>query len=490
MNPQSAMSHRACVPAIALVLLGMTVTLAAQPEDEAAPDSPMSTTPGESAQPDRQPPEPSNDQPQPETAPASANESLVHWQYLMLLPWRDTDNKLLDFVLTPDVFDGARGDLADLRLYDAQDREVPYALRIREDAAAIEILETEIFDRSTLDSGARRLSLDLGEAAPEHNEVEIPLSDQQYRRRVVIEGSADNSTWQKLTEGLLVQLQIQGQQLRVSRIDYPPSRFRYLRLTVEPDPTREENAFEIGQPVVRRRVVVPGEYITRTVPFRERNAVPTYLGPGSRWRIPLGGQQVPASGLQIQVTNDDFVRNYQIEAGGPAEENASFYSADSGVWRRRAGEEPSPLVAQFSEVKVFELALIVTDNRNPPLDLTEVQVRAAARQVVFENDAQLVGPLRLYFGNPSATEPRYDFARNLPSRLDPAPTRLELQDRITNPVYQPVPPPLTERLPWLIYVILGTAIAGLAAVVADLAGALLKQHDSSQGKAKAEAAAQ
>lgn len=490
MNSQAFLTYRVCVPGTVLLVLSMSVSLAAQSETETVPDSPMSTTPGASALPNPQPAAPDNPEPEPETAPRSANESLVHWQYLIQIRLKETENQLLDFVLTPDVFDAARGDLADLRLFDANDREVPYALRIREDASAIEVLDSEVFDRSTLDSGARRLSLDLGNDPPEHNEVEIPLSDQQYRRRVIIDGSADNASWQKLTEGLLVQLQISGQQLSVSRIDYPPSRFRYLRLTVEPDPARDESVFEIGQPIVRRRVVVPGEYITRDVPYQQREAVPTYLGPGSRWRIPLGGQQVPVSGLQIQVTNADFVRNYQIEAGGPAEDNAPFYDADRGVWRRRAGDEPSPLVARFTEVKAFELALIVTDNRNPPLDLTNVQVRAAARQVVFENDAQLEGPLRLYFGNPSATEPRYDFARNLPSQLDPPPTRLDLQDRITNPIYQPVPPPLTERLPWLIYVILATAIAGLAAVVADLARVLLKQHDS-QGRAEhAKAAAE
>jgi hypothetical protein len=109
-----------------------------------------------------------------------------------------------------------------------------------------------------------------------------------------------------------------------------------------------------------------------------------------------------------------------------------------------------------------------------------VSARAAApaRVIIAEPGKSPVGPWRLYFGNPKAEAPNYDFARNLPPRLEPPPARLKLEPRQENPVYQPEPLPLTERLPWLIYVLLGAAVAVLGLLIASLARAAITAADA------------
>jgi hypothetical protein len=67
--------------------------------------------------------------------------------------------------------------------------------------------------------------------------------------------------------------------------------------------------------------------------------------------------------------------------------------------------------------------------------------------------------------------------------LEPAPVRFEAGGRQDNPVYQPEPPPLTERLPWLIYVLLGVAVAILAALIANLARSAIRLADLRQNPA-------
>jgi len=186
----------------------------------------------------------------------------------------------------------------------------------------------------------------------------------------------------------------------------------------------------------------------------------------------------------VTVADEEFARNWFVEAGGRAEANEPFQRVASGFWQRRAGERVQDLVAAFGqEWRAARLRLVVTDNRNQPLRLTSLKAAAPARVVIVKRTEAPAGPWRLYFGNPKAEAPNYDFARNLPHKLDPPPDRILLGPRRDNPTYQPEPLPLTERLPWLIYVVLGAAVAVLALLIVNLARASIQIADLREGTA-------
>src|SRR5439155_26420288 len=62
--------------------------------------------------------------------PQAANESLEGWQYFqeLQLP-SDSKARYYDYLLPPDVLDKAQLKLGDVRLRDANDKEVPFAMR-------------------------------------------------------------------------------------------------------------------------------------------------------------------------------------------------------------------------------------------------------------------------------------------------------------------------------------------------------------------------
>ena len=324
-------------------------------------------------------------------------------------------------VLPPSVFDAARVDLADLRLYDARLRDLPYALRVRSEVDTTEAVPAKEFNRvpASASSGSSQLSLDLGEKQIEHNEVEINTPGDDFRRRVLLEGSDDGNTWNKLVEHDIVRFP-SGEKSFVDRtLGYTPSRYRYLRITLHRDPQNDTRAVDVGEVVVRRRVKVPGELDERQVPFGQREPVRADGGPGSRWVVDLQGTGIPVDRLLVRIADEAFVRNYYIEAGGPAGTNERFWRVTSGVWQRRAGEPKQDLVAEFGqEHRAARLRLVVTDNRNPALNLESVRAAAPARVVIARRTDSPDGPWRLYFGNPKAESPNYDFARNLPQMED------------------------------------------------------------------------
>jgi hypothetical protein len=97
----------------------------------------------------------------------------------------------------------------------------------------------------------------------------------------------------------------------------------------------------------------------------------------------------------------------------------------------------------------------------------------------LEVSDDLAWPLRLYFGNPKAQAPNYDFSRFLPATLVPEPSRAQWSSAGVqpNPTYVPEPKPWSERWPWLVYVVLGTASLVLLVILAVLARKALVKSD-------------
>lgn len=420
-----------------------------------------------------------------------------------------TDTNWLEFQIPPDMFDGGRWDLSDLRLIDANDNVVPYAIRVRKPTSKREPIRASLFNRGTTPEGAAEVSLDLGESGQEHNEVEVRTAGSEFRRKALLEGSDDGQSWNKLTEKNLLRFQRSIGTLDDGRFAYSASRFRYLRVRVWQDPDVDSQPVDISEVVVRHSVEVKGELVTREAQLGPRESGRQEGVSGSWWPVDLGGTQVPIQWLEVEIEGEQFARNYLVTplyesayptanwtdgyrpgvvfpipaisdgAAGPNLRDAfSAFSSARGEWRRKPNDPPIPLVAGLGDVRAGKLRLFIEDSANEPLNVKSVKYVAPACVVVIENRPELVGPLRACFGHALAEPPNYDFARNLPATLDPPPARLEPGTRADNPDYIPPPLPFTERFPLLIHGALGLVCLLLAALVIQLARRVLARHDA------------
>jgi hypothetical protein len=150
------------------------------------------------------------------------------------------------------------------------------------------------------------------------------------------------------------------------------------------------------------------------------------------------------------------------------EQNLRLVAA--GELTRRVGEEAKPIVIRFDqEEHVRKLRMVIKDHSNQTLLLHEIKAAAPARQLVFELRATPAQPLRLFYGNAKAEAPHYDFERELAAKLSNTPVRVGVGPATANPDYQPEPLPLTERVPWLIYIVLGVSSLILGIILWKLA---------------------
>jgi hypothetical protein len=415
-------------------------------------------------------------------AQAPREESLTAWEWYQDVQPPDRGKPYALFVLTPAVFDKARPDLGDLRLYNLADgrKEVPYALRVRRRENVKQEIAARPFNQVTHPDRSVEMSLDLGESRGEYNEIAVGTTPaREFRRRLQVDGSDDGKSWNNVLNRTLAHFEADGQTLDVRRFPFDrPSRFRYLRVRVFPTEGDKDDKPAFTSVSVFHEVHDPGDYRTRPAVLDPRQPVPADGGPGSAWflRFSEGTELAPCDALALDVDDDEFVRTYRLEIYNP-DEPPQFLTG--GELRRQAGEAKKPLVIPFpSEVTARRLRLVVTDQRNPPLNLTKVEYTAAARQVIFRTPGA-AAPLRLYYGNPKATPPGYDFASTLPTKIDASETSLaDDQQRQPNPQYQPPPKPWTERSPWLVYVVLGAASLVLLGLLGLLGREAIARHDA------------
>ena len=393
---------------------------------------------------------------------AQGRDSLSGWQFYREIS-TGSETGIATLILDPEILAASRDDAADLRIFDAAGKEVPYDLRVllgERNAESYEALEVS----RGVEGADAEIILDLGDDPSQHNQVQIDTQGARFRRQVAVFGSDDSEEWTPLTEqGLILRLTANGKTASVDRVPYPPSDYRYVRIAVARDPQVDPGPPIIESAAVQQATVVPGQ--EQAVPAESVTREPVAEGQASSYAIDLPGR-IPVHALRFRTSSGSFVRTYQLLAVTGDKIAPSPLSA--GRLRRREGNPSEPITLRFPEAPARQLQLTVLDAGEEPLDVLEPAALIASRQLVLDLSAATAQPLRLYYGNPAAPAPRYDPRADVPDNLDESVPRLELGSQQSNPAYEAPEPPLSERAPWLIYMVTGAASLALLAILRSL----------------------
>ena len=402
---------------------------------------------------------------------AAAQTSLSLWPYYIEVTPEKSAAGVYDVIVPLAVFDKSGAELGDLRLFDSTNREIPYAIRVRKEIDEVEEFEGSLFNHAQVGS-ASEASVDLGEDPEEHNQVEIETMGSNFRRQVSIEGSDNSRDWRMLNNsGVLLSFTSENNAVESNRVSYPASRYRYLRVRVQRDSLTDTEAPRISGVTAMKAFREKGQWASWSVPVPSYQLLRNQGAHASVWTIDLGAR-APCDRLTLEVDDDSFSRPFQVES---VDDEQHVRLIASGTLTRHSGDEDKPLVIVFDdEENVRKLRLQITDHSNPTLNITSIQASAPARQLVFELKEPASQPLRLYFGNTSVPAPHYDFETELKSKTSLEPSHSTFGDVTANPEYRPEPRPLTERVPWLIYLVLAISSIALAFILFSLARSAMR----------------
>jgi hypothetical protein len=442
---------------------------------------------------------------------AAPTEDLRQWQwYMEIAEPKDVkdDPKYLDFLVPPAVFDKAnvpsfavdRGypsrpydqkdarppapetaretpinELSDLRLRDANGHTIQYALFVRRKTnIQAERPSGRINPPESGPNHSVSVSLEIKGQDPRHNEIEIGASGKGFRRHFTVETSDDQLDWKPQLEGDLIYFEAGNQVVNLRKFTYPvENRRRFVRVTVQPDAGVKDDKPVIEYVRVYQSVEDKGLYVTLPADVGARVPARVQNTNGSAWPIAFGGKRVPVETLIVKAAETNFDRPFQLKS--VAEDKAApierfgdpFPFLTSGNWKG------NPLRAPLNpEIFTRQLRLEVADAANAPLTIESAEYEAPARQIIFARSPGIAWPVRVYFGNPAAEEPRYDFRTTVtPSQVHPYRLEISSAEVVQNPKYTPPAVAFSEQYPWLVYGVLGVA----SVVLLGIMGLLAKQ---------------
>ncbi len=290
--------------------------------------------------------------------------------------------------------------LADLRIYDASNREVPYLLvsppipePLWSDGRILPVASTK------KSSG---LEVDLGR--PQRvDRLRLAGLPAPFLKRVRLEGSGERTRWTLLVpEGTVFDLP--DEKLRQLELGFTPGEFRYLRVTWDDRSSgRLPPPSSISARLVRGTMLPPP--LRASLSFERRGSEPGR----SRYRLRLPGAHLPIVALELVTAGGDVLREALVtEAQLSGSEVVPVLLGSATLRRAVRGElAAAELRIPIRTPREAQLDLTIEDGDNPPLELTGVSaVFAHLPWIYFESEG--AGTLMARFGYPDLVAPRYD----------------------------------------------------------------------------------
>jgi hypothetical protein len=175
---------------------------------------------------------------------------------------------------------------------------------------------------------------------------------------------------------------------------------------------------------------------------------------------------IPTHRLTVTIPEVNFHRDVRIQTSNNHKEwrtilsNSQIYAYDTAKF---AG---SSLSITYPETTDRYLRLVISDLDSPPLTVQGVGVWGIWRRVVFAAEERRT--YRLFYGNPHASRPSYDIERIFPYLETESLTQAQLGHQKVNPDYiekTPPLPPFTERMPWLLPIVITVATILIAFIL-------------------------
>ena len=240
----------------------------------------------------------------------AADFSQRDWRYVkdIVLPSGLQAQDLVELVPDREVFAGAAGGLADLRIISDENIEIPYRLEVsKEGTPAREMPWTSSILNVPRDAGQRttNLEVDLGTPGLPSHRLTISVPDVNFWREVTLQTSTDRENWSTIMRGAKIYAsEFTGESLTIT---YPETTSRYLRLVIHD---------EDSPPLTVQEVEVWGSWRRLVFVADPQQSYKLYYGNADARRpiydiervFPyLATEELPEAELRAQTTNLYFV---------------------------------------------------------------------------------------------------------------------------------------------------------------------------------------
>lgn len=360
------------------------------------------------------------------------------------------------FVIYPEIWDHARPDLADLRLFDGGE-QVPYALREERGRRSQEEREAKILNLGTV-AGKTEFVVDVGDMA-EYDRVRLRLETKDFVVPAQVSGEPELNRGPITQLGSTTLYDFSREGLGSNFVlKLPTSSFRYLHVKL---------AAGVGPEQVKG-ASVSNVQETKSA-WMQVGSKPVITGKGKNtvvtWEM---SERTPLDRVSFKVAASDinFRRSMVLNEVGAKQGSEVFVARDSisRVRITRSGNTANSesLFIDVPGAHASRYSITIENGDDRPLNLEGVEPLSIERRVYF--DPQGKTSLRLYYGDEKLMTPVYDYDKFFQQDAHAASVQLGVSR--VNPEYagRPDERPWSERHQSVMWIAMLLAILGLAVV--------------------------
>lgn len=309
--------------------------------------------------------------------------------------------------LPPDVLGRLHNGLGDLRLFDSQQREVPYLLTRQTGSEATAFKAFEVVTKTNVPNVATTLVVRRATRQPIQL-IGVEMQNTNVGKKAALSGSNDGTNWYALDESVwLGRNSNSSTTTTLQTISFPLSDYAYFRLVVNDSTSAPLNIRRVGSygqtNASARYTPIPGLQFTQ----QDSSDHYTYL---------MLDRASPAriDRLTIHVSSPAQFRR-QVTAGYTFMETGRRKRHRRG--KRGQSIEPLPTFTlsssgdtslQLPGVLTERLYLRIANGDDPPLQIRAIE--AAQLTTYLTASLQANAAYQLQFGSNTALEPAYDLA--------------------------------------------------------------------------------
>jgi hypothetical protein len=333
-----------------------------------------------------------------------------------------TDGTPARLALPAEVIAETKGNSSDLRLFDSQGAEVPYA--IQEERTSAQSASQFAFNTLSYLPGeaSETIVLEKPEKSGPFASVEIMTGARDFQKAVRIETSGDRKEWKPVAEDTVFDFSSRVD-LRKTRIDLPATEARYLRLLIESGPDSGKDAPDIalrsegltldvkghaGHPFRIDRIF--GHSGPSRPEAKTRDALPFVNPAGTADKnqttvYALGRINLPIDSISFEVGDFYYHRAVEVWVADVDKEEAYRPASRGGIYMIPGMKEPATtLVCGLPQSRFVRVKVINGDN--PPLKVAKIEVAWVRKNLYFF--PQSGRSYALFFGGEEIPFPQYE----------------------------------------------------------------------------------
>jgi hypothetical protein len=387
-----------------------------------------------------------------------ASIDLTKWQFAADVNIGNTTSEYHALTVTPEIYNVAGTDLADIRLIDNTGSQIPYLLVRDEDRTETVKYNPTILNRSADAAGNALVTLDFGGQTIK-NSIEVDTSGDNFRRAVKIEGSNDNVQFFTIIDRSYIFAVSDKNRHRFSGIDLPSNDYRYLRITVSPM-SAEDSRLTINE--VRAFKIEKLPALKRPLAMLQTEHSEDANTHSSVYVYDLKRLHLPVVEIELRTNDESFYRCVRIQGRDAATQKVKIDSEDNRqrftevevpwntvatdtIYRYTApdGRKRERLALPIGSGPSYRyLKVIISNYDDQPITVALASAKIVPHEIIFS--ASTDKSAKLYAGCASAVRPNYDLSRRVPNGANVKAEPAMIAALIDNPLFAKT----LQKLPW------------------------------------------